>query len=370
MYSMAKKVLIVDDSIVFRSQIKTAIEKMDGFEVIGVAQNGSIALQKIEQLKPDLVTLDVEMPEKDGIETLKELRARGDSCRVIMFSSLTQRGGEKALEALSCGADDVLGKPDLTLQKYESAEEAITATLVPKIQQFFSKIQLREAKMAAGAELSTPTVEPESSPLKVVPSNNFSKRILSNFRPIAIVIGSSTGGPTALEEIFRDLEKTPRCPIFIAQHMPPVFTKSLAARLASLRGLSVCEATQMQKVEAGKVYVAPGDYHMEIIREGGETKIKLNQSPPRNMVRPAVDYLFESAAKVYGSNLMGFVLTGMGEDGKDGSVAIKEVSGGMMIQDEESCVVYGMPRAVAEMGSFDAQGDLIEIHKMLKAMTE
>jgi two-component system chemotaxis response regulator CheB len=200
-------------------------------------------------------------------------------------------------------------------------------------------------------------------------ATSYKKVDLDTFLPSIIVIGCSTGGPDALEKVFCNIKSPISCPILITQHMPPIFTKSLARRLQNLTGIESAEGIDSEAVRPNRIYIAPGDYHMSLVKQGTSLKIKIDQTPHRNSVRPAVDPLFESAAELYGQFCMGFILTGMGEDGLIGSKAIKEREGGIMIQSQKSCVVFGMPGAVYSAGLYDGIGDLTEISKTILRMS-
>lgn len=351
------KVLVVDDSIVFRSQIKAALEGTAEIEVVGVASNGKIAIEKMAQTQVDLLTLDIEMPEMDGLATLKAMQEKHFKAKVIVFSAQTVKGADKALEALTHGASDVVRKPSGTTATLEGALAEIKKELLPKVMQF------------VGTQAAQENV-PKLYTFKNTEPSPYTRVNLDSFKPSAIVIGSSTGGPDALEKVFTAFAKPIACPIFLTQHMPPVFTASLAKRIEQISGLTVAEGQQWEPIKPGKVYVAPGDYHMTVVNHDNALRIKLDQSPQRNSVRPAVDSLFESAAHIYGKRLAGVILTGMGEDGKLGCEAIKRAGGGVMIQSEASCVVFGMPGAVYRSGAFDKVGDLKEIKAVLERMAK
>lgn len=352
------RILIVDDSIVFRSQIKIALDGVPGLHVVGSASNGKIAVEKLEQETIDLVIMDVEMPEMSGLEALKEIRKRGHKTKVIMFSSLTKAGAETTLEALSNGAQDFVTKPSGEGLTIENAAQSIRATLIPKIQQFLLKDQARQEISAPKTGLSAP--EPSAKKYQRYP--------IEKAMPSVIVIGSSTGGPAALEEVLRGLAgKRLRCPILITQHMPPVFTATLARRIQTLTGIN-CEEGKHMELMQKQIYIAPGDYHMSLALVDASYRIILDQNPPRNSVRPAVDFLFESAAELFGNRCVGTVLTGMGADGADGAVAIKNRDGGIIIQNKETCVVFGMPGAVYELGAYDMIQSLDEIGNLIKSL--
>lgn len=352
------KVLIVDDSVVFRSKIKSALSGADGIEVVGSASNGKIALEMLDQKEVDVMTLDMEMPVLNGIETLKALREKNSKVKVIVFSSQTQSGSEATLEALHNGAKDFVAKPTGSGEFTQSAEDLIRKDLLPKLRQF--------DRPSAPAAPSRLVVTPTSPAPRPTPGS-FGRKELSSFIPSAVVIASSTGGPSAHDAIFKGIQGKLRCPIFIAQHMPPVFTTSFAKRIGNHSGLPSKEAKHLEIVQ-NEIYIAPGDFHMSLGQVNGQIVTKLDQGPQRNSVRPAADFLFETAAQIFGPKTMGIVLTGMGEDGLDGSIAVKNAGGGIMIQNQESCVVFGMPGAVHAAKAFDGEGDLLAIQKLLSRM--
>lgn len=347
------RVLIVDDSVVFRSQIKTALDGVGLVEVAGVANNGRIALQKLAQTSVDVVTLDMEMPEMNGIETIKEIKKAKFPVKIVVFSSHTTRGSEATLEALGAGADDFITKPSGPDVTFENSVQKIREELSPKITQF-----LKQTPSAPIGKIVSTDELKRSNP----------KRDLSTFLPSVIVIGSSTGGPPALEKVLVNLGLPLRVPILIAQHMPPVFTASLAKRIQEVTGIPTTEGKHGEIIKAGHIYVAPGNFHMTLVKNGTNVLINLDQSPHRNSVRPAVDPLFESASAIYGSRTLGVILTGMGEDGFIGCRAIKSINGGILIQDKESSVVFGMPGAVFNGDLYDGMGDLSFINTTLKRM--
>jgi two-component system chemotaxis response regulator CheB len=361
------RVLIVDDSVVFRTQIAAAVGRCKEIEVAGTAATGSIALQRLTQLQVDVVTLDMEMPEMNGIDVLREIRARKIPVKVIIFSSQTQRGAEAALLALREGADDVVAKPSGEGMTIETAGNAIAEALNPKILQF-SRAQPLPPGGGSTQSISTPKASGVVPPASVVATNQKRKE-LGQMKWSALVIGSSTGGPAALERIFKTITAPVSIPIFLVQHMPPVFTQILAKRIQEISGIPAGEAKHGEVIVPNRLYVAPGDYHMVLDKSSGSPQLLLNQEPQRNSVRPAVDSLFESAATIYGSGCLGVVLTGMGEDGWIGAKAIRAVGGGVLIQDRESSVVFGMPGAVFNGGDYDQIGDLTRIEMLLRQLT-
>jgi two-component system, chemotaxis family, protein-glutamate methylesterase/glutaminase len=260
-------------------------------------------------------------------------------------------GADVTLEALSAGAQDFATKPFGDSLTFENAALMIRNVLLPKIQQFI-------------VPQAAPIIRMENVPA----GRSFSRYPVEKSLPSVVVIGSSTGGPAALEEVLRGLlGKRLRCPVLITQHMPPVFTASLAQRFEKLTGIPCSEGKHHDQLE-NKIYVAPGDFHMSLGRINGEIRLILDQGPQRNYVRPAVDPLFETAAEIYKNRCVGIVLTGMGVDGALGAIAIKEKGGGMVIQNRESCIVYGMPLAVYEQGAYDQIADLHQIRELLLGM--
>lgn len=328
------RVLIVDDSVVIRRLLTDILGQDPEIEVVGIAANGRIALQKLTQVNPDLVTLDIEMPDLDGLATLPLLRKDYPKLPVIMFSTLTERGAVAMFEALALGATDYVAKPT-NVGSVVAGMESVRDQLIPKIKALcpFNITATHVARPASS----------RSKPTSVRPINRV-------HRCDAVVIGASTGGPQALTTVIKRLPADFPVPIVIVQHMPPVFTRHLANRLKQECALDVREASAGETLRAGDVLIAPGDFHLEIQRQGVSIKTVLNQGSPENSCRPAVDVLFRSAAEVFGPGLCGVVLTGMGQDGRRGAESIVQAGGTVIAQDEESSVVWGMPRAVAEAG--------------------
>lgn len=331
------RVLVVDDSVVIRRLVTHALEEEPSIEVVGSASDGAIGLARISQLNPDVVTLDIEMPQMNGLEMLRYTRREYKDVRIIMFSTLTDRGASATMEALSLGADDYVTKASNS-GSLDRSMAALRGELVPKIKQFFTmEGEGRAARPGANSVWPTRTV---SHATPTVP-------------PQAIVVGVSTGGPTALGAIFPALPDNFPLPILIVQHMPPLFTRLLAERLQTVTGLKVEEAAEGASVEPGKVLIAPGNYHMRVKLRGLDYRVALDQSPPENSCRPAVDVLFRSAAEVYGGAVLAVVLTGMGYDGMRGAEVLKGAGACVIAQDEATSVVWGMPGAVAQAGLAD-----------------
>lgn len=345
------RVLIVDDTAVVRKLIAEAISRDPDLDVAGIAANGSIALQKIPQLAPDAITLDLEMPGMDGLETLHELRKLYPKIPVIMLSSLTVKGAESTLEALAAGANDYVAKPAGS-KSFEDTLRYLEEELVPKIKAHFPKPQRVER---SDTRTSTSASRPRRSHSAGSPN-----------RVEIITIGTSTGGPNALTKVFSSITSPLPVPIVIVQHMPPIFTKSLATRLDSPSATRFYEAEDNQEIRPGCAYIAPGGKHMELFREGGRTFARLHEGPRENSCRPAVDVLFRSVAQHFGPKALAYVLTGMGKDGYLGSQTILEAGGRVIAQDKASSVVWGMPSYPAENGIAEEVLPLDEIANSMR----
>ena len=346
------RVLVVDDSVVVRKIVTDSLKTDPEIDVVGVAANGRIALAKIPQLNPDILTLDIEMPEMDGLQTLAEARKLYPFLPIIMFSTLTERGGVKTLEALSLGATDYVTKP-ANVGSVTIAMQKVREELIPKIKIFCAekaglKPPSKEKPISIANARKKPTVKPFA-------------RTLSNARIDIVAIGVSTGGPNALAELFPEFPIDFPIPIVIVQHMPPFFTKLLAERLSSKSKVPVKEGAPGQVLKNGQAWIAPGDYHMALKKNETCFKIQTHQGPPENSCRPAVDVLFKSVANLYGPNILGVILTGMGQDGLIGCEHIKDAGGRVIVQDEESCVVWGMPGFVSRAGLADKMLPLNQI---------
>ncbi|WP_046530136.1 MULTISPECIES: protein-glutamate methylesterase/protein-glutamine glutaminase [Cellulomonas] len=336
------RVLVVDDSVVIRRLVTDALSREPAIDVVGVAANGRIAQAKVAQLAPDVITMDVEMPEMDGIEAVRALRASGHTQPIIMFSTLTERGAHATLDALAAGATDYVTKP-ANVGSVQQSLDQVAHELVPRILAL-SAARRGPAARAASARPAGGAPAPAAAPPRV--------RLASAPapRPVRLVVlGSSTGGPEALSRLITALPALP-VPVAVVQHMPPVFTRQLAQRLDRLGPWTVAEAAAGETLRPGHVYVAPGDHHLEVRRAGGALVTALTQAPPENFCRPAVDVLFRSAVAAVGGDLLGVVLTGMGADGRAGAERIVGAGGTVVVQDEPSSVVWGMPGAVATAG--------------------
>ena len=343
------RVLVVDDSVVIRRLVTHALEEDPLLEVVGAASNGLIALQRIPQFNPDVITLDIEMPEMDGLETLRRIRREYPQLRVIMFSTLTERGAAVTLEALTLGADDYVAKAS-NEGSLDRSMTRLRQELIPKIKQFFHLPAARPASRPGA---------PAFESLRAFEKVPVFER--GKARPRVLAIGVSTGGPAALGRILPQLPPGFRLPVLVVQHMPPLFTRLLAERLSSVCGLPAAEASHGDPVEAGKILIAPGDFHMKVASNGTGARVCLDQSPPQNSCRPAVDALFSSIGEVYGGAVIAVILTGMGQDGLRGTEILKARGASVLAQDEASSVVWGMPGAVVNAGLADRVLPLDEV---------
>ncbi len=335
-----KRVLIVDDAVVVRRTLADAVSRDSALEVVGTAGNGRIALAMFAALKPDIVLLDIEMPEMDGLETVRELRKIDWRVPILMFSTLTERGASATLEALALGATDYLTKPSNT--DMAATSEMVSGELLPSIR---GLCHLPVASVTAAGEQGAPSMPP------TILRPKHKLRLMT---PVQIVaIGVSTGGPDALARLLPSLPANLPVPVVIAQHMPAIFTSLLAARLSARSMLPVRECKSGETLTAGCAFIAPGDFHMVTSNENGVVRLKTHQGPKENFCRPSVDVLFRSVAKVYGAKALAVVLTGMGQDGLKGCEVLSGLGARIIVQDEASSVVWGMPGFVARSGLAD-----------------
>ncbi len=337
---MAKiRVLTVDDSALMRQVLATLLSKDSGIEVIGSAPDPFIAREKIKALNPDVITLDVEMPKMDGLTFLEKLM-RGHPMPVVMVSSLTEVGCQTTLRALELGAVDFITKPKIDLR--EGMEE-VAQDLIAKVK---AAAQAKVKGRGAGSKGGAAPLTPEAAMIKTTDT--------------IIAIGSSTGGTEAVKDVLMALPpNTP--PILITQHMPEHFTKTWADRMNSLCQISVKEAEDGDSVLPGHALVAPGSYHMTLVRSGARYSVQINQNPPVNRHRPSVDVTFASVAQYAGANAIGVILTGMGGDGAKEMLTMKQAGAFTIAQDEASCVVFGMPKEAIKLGGVDKILPLSEI---------
>ncbi len=323
------RVLIADDAVVIRRLVSNCLAEDPDIEVVGTAANGQIALAKIDQVNPDLVTMDIEMPVMDGLKTLEAIRKTHPRLPVIMFSTLTERGASATLDALSLGASDYVTKP-ANVGSVGAAMLRIHDELIPKI------------KGLCRRRPPQPTLAPPPAGSEPRPGSLPAVEVLA--------IGVSTGGPNALSALLPGLSRGFPIPIVIVQHMPPLFTRLLAERLGAVSGLPAREGEPGALLRPGEIWVAPGGFHMEVEQGPQGPRLRTHQGPPENSCRPAVDVLFRSVAHVFGNRTLAVVLTGMGSDGLHGCQCIHEAGGQVLAQDEASSVVWGMPGAVSQAG--------------------
>jgi two-component system chemotaxis response regulator CheB len=343
------RVLLVDDSAVVRRFVTETLQEEPDIVVSATAANGSLALERLEREVPDVVVLDVEMPVLDGLATLKKLRPRWPDVPVVMYSTLTTRGATATLDALSLGAADYVLKPS-QLGNREAAILNVRRELAPVLRSWGNLGRVR----IAGARRPT-------SPLPAPPPRRRVSSIDARSRPDVVVIGSSTGGPHALTEVVPQLAASLAVPVLVVQHMPPLFTRLLSERLDARSALHVVEAEPRMRIEPGNVYVAPGGVHMVARRRGTSVVVEANDGPPENSCKPAVDVMFRSAVDVWGSRVLAVVLTGMGHDGLDGCRKISAEGGTVLVQDEATSVVWGMPGAVSQDGIADEVLALVDV---------
>lgn len=348
------RVLVVDDSAFMRKVIADILSSEPGIEVVGKAKDGQDALHKIEELKPDVVTMDVEMPVMDGLTALKTLMCT-QPVPVIMLSSLTGQGAELTMKALELGAVDFIAKPSgqISLDIGRSRNDIVN-----------------KVKIAAGTKsLLT------SYPLRAAALPEAPKRVMAPLQAASsltklVLIGTSTGGPKALHEVISKLPRNINAGILIVQHMPPGFTKSLAERLDQISAVRVKEAQTGDKILPGWAYVAPGDYHLKVtagIDNWGQKEllVKLDQSPPRHGCRPAVDVMLESVAEQFWSHMVCVIMTGMGHDGAAGMLKVRAKKARTIVEDQSTCVVYGMPKTAIETGQVDKIVPLAKISETI-----
>ncbi|QXO18159.1 MULTISPECIES: protein-glutamate methylesterase/protein-glutamine glutaminase [Vibrio] len=355
---MAIRVLVVDDSSFFRRRVSEIINSEPRLEVIDVATNGREAVEKVQRLKPDVITMDVEMPVMDGITAVREIMASTPT-PILMFSSLTHDGAKATLDALDSGALDFLPKKFEDIAR--NRDEAVTL-LQQRVLQIASKKAFMRRPVVARSEPVTPAAtSPTASPLQ---RSSLSTGNLSHSRPVSVsarfkatgkkyqltAIGTSTGGPVALQKILTKLPVNYPHPIVLIQHMPATFTAAFASRLNSLCKIQVKEAEDGDVLRPGVAYLAPGGKQMMVEGRPGAAKLRILDGGDRMNYKPCVDVTFGSASKVFSDKVLSMVLTGMGADGREGARMLKNAGATIWAQDEESCVVYGMPQAVAKAG--------------------
>ncbi len=352
------RVLVVDDTIVYRKAVSDILAEIPGVEVVGVAHNGNIAMSKISRLKPDLLTLDIEMPEMNGIEVLAELQSKYPTIGAVMVSTLTTDGGEMTMKALELGAFDFILKPSST--NAAESKKQLKQALAPIIKEFkasrnASKLLGNKGRFTKGP--ATPTKRP-LKPLGARTDSAKAAKAKSSVRKgksEIVTIGISTGGPNALTQMLPMLPGNLGVPIVIVQHMPPVFTKSLATSLNAKCALTVKEAEDRENIQNNVVYIAPGGKQMKLVAsaDGKNRQIKITNDPPENSCRPSADYLFRSVGDYYVGRTTAVIMTGMGSDGTKGLQTLQKKGATIIAQNEATCVVFGMPKKPIESGIAD-----------------
>jgi len=368
---MKIKVLVVDDTIFYRKIVCDILESFPNVEVVGTANNGKIAMSRIRLLKPDLLTLDIEMPEMNGLQVLKEIQKENLASDCLILSSKTQHDSLITLQALELGAFDFIAKPDEELPDENRKNLARQLQLALQAYGRSLEIKQRYAKsgMAAKAAPRSQKIDKVAAAVKNA-GYTATKPKKRTERSKAIAIGVSTGGPKALAEMIPQLKGDIGVPIFLVQHMPEMFTASLANNLNNKCALTVKEAENGEQVKSNTVYVAPGGKQMKVASGAGLTKIiRITNDPQENNCRPAVDYLFRSIAREYGAESTCVVMTGMGSDGRLGLKVAKASGTFAIAQNEETCVVYGMPKAVIDSKLADVVAPLERIaHEIMKTV--
>jgi two-component system chemotaxis response regulator CheB len=336
------RVVVVDDSVVIRRLVKDVLADDPNIDVVGTAENGEVALQKIAELNPDAVTMDIEMPRMNGIECVRALRKTHPRLPIVMFSTLTERGASATLDALAAGASDYVTKP-ANVGSVAESRQALRDQLIPKL------LALTAARRLVVKSAPPPPRQPVAP--RTVRTTPFA----------VLAIGCSTGGPDALAEVLGGMPRELPVPVVIVQHMPPLFTRMLAQRLDSTSQLTVREAVDGEPLVPGTVLIAPGGRHLALKRAAAGAVVSLNDDPPENFCRPAVDVMFRAVSALYKDKTLAVVLTGMGRDGALGAKVVREAGGEVFAQDEQSSVVWGMPGAVVTSSQADRVLPLTDI---------
>lgn len=379
-------VLICDDSALMRNLISRIIDGTEGMRVVAKASNGQVALEKIKDTNPDIIVLDIEMPVMNGIEFLRVRKEQKIKVPVVVLSSVATKGAAVTMEALELGAADFITKPagSVSADISEVADQLIDMLAsygsqyarrqgkVPYIPEFFQKQRklLKAESFVANkkADDNAPVQKPKLDAAQILSFNTVEKKEPVVITPIreggsidVIAIGISTGGPNALRDVFKMIDPRLKQPILVVQHMPKGFTKAFAESLDKICPLAVKEAEDGEKILGATVYIAPGDNHITVVETGGERFIKLTHDPQRNGHRPSADVMFESVAKVYKNHALGVIMTGMGRDGAVELAEMRKQGAWTLGQDEESSIVYGMPRVGWEMGGVQKQVSLMKM---------
>ena len=367
------RVMLVDDSAVVRRILAQVLAEDPELLVSAQARNGRLALEAVSRSVPDVIVLDIEMPEMDGLETLTQLRRTHPDLPVIMFSTLTERGASATLDALTRGADDYVTKPSNTGSFARTAEE-IRTTLVPRIKALAARARDRGVRRPSAT--ATPRPGPShpgarrpvaASPNRPSPAPRSRPRRTGLFRPRAVVIAVSTGGPDALARLIPELPASLSVPVLVTQHMPPIFTRLLAERLDARSAVEVVEGTDGLALRPGLVVLAPGGLHMLVRDVRGVPTITLDDGPAVKACKPAADPMFASAVRVWGGDVLALVMTGMGDDGHHGAELVRDAGGRVVCQDEPSSVVWGMPGVVTRAGLAE---DVVPLDRLARTITD
>lgn len=378
------QVMICDDSALMRNLIQRIVDGTDGMTVCATAMNGKFALQKLETVKPDIIVLDIEMPEMNGVQFLEERKKRNIKTPVLILSSIATKGAAVTMQCLELGASDFITKPSGStsstitsvsgtiiekISSYGGRFARLNGKQIPPTETFIQQAKLKEAEADAAKKGIIDKIKPtqEAAPSTVLPPTLFTTRKkepdvitpIAEPGPIEIVaLGISTGGPNALREVFAAIDPKFSKPILVVQHMPAGFTKEFAASLDRICPLAVKEAKDGDNIHPGQIYIAPGDYHITVEKSTLCNVIRLNQQDPRNGHRPSADVLFESVAKIYKNRALGIIMTGMGRDGAAQLAEMRRQGAWTLGQDEDSSIVYGMPRVAWELGAVQKQVSL------------
>lgn len=329
------KILIVDDSALYRQSIQNVLREVPDASIVGVAKDGVEALRKIEELEPELLTLDVQMPDMDGIQVLREIKRRRLPVKAIMVSSLTSEGAKVTTDALIEGAFDFILKP--VGSDSQENRKTLQESLSSKLATFRESVGHRKRRRL----VRSPSVSDSGNVLEVSPAPKAACQ--------AIILGASTGGPEALKAVLSKLPGNLAVPVLVVQHMPPKYTLSLAARMNEICPLNVSEAKDGAEVSVGNVLIAPGGTQMSMRRRRDSMLVEVTDDPPENGVRPSVDYLLRSAVNATDGNALAVIMTGMGRDGAEGCKLLKGAGGQVFAQHQDDCVVYGMPKAIVDL---------------------
>jgi len=354
------RVLVVDDSVVYRKIISDVLSQLPHVEVVGTASNGKIAMTKIASLKPDILTLDIEMPEMNGLDVLAAMQKNAPDIGTIVLSNLTRKGGDLTIQALELGAFDFITKPEA--DSMAKSREEIKSELAAKLQAFSRQLEIRRilnnAPASATKRKKKIDMDHYNAVQRIKPANGKRKKSVE-----IVGIGVSTGGPKALIEIMPKIPSDINVPILIVQHMPPFFTQSLAKNLDSKCEIDVREAVDGEAIYPNSALIAPGGKQMKIVQssDGINRMIRITDDPPENSCRPSVDYLFRSIAYQYTGRSAGVILTGMGSDGSLGVKLMKRYGSLIIAQNKASCVVYGMPKEPIESGIVDVIAPISKI---------